>query len=148
LSDRLLTKPPKKDHLLGLIPHYVDKASEWIHQFMSNHPKQVLLIDVERPAKQVIEDIGRCRMIASSSLHGIIVADAFHIPNVWLEISTDVAGGGFKFYDYNSSIRADQKAIRCRDLKDIASIGRLAVLSNGVRLLHRYANNNGLSWAS
>jgi pyruvyltransferase len=57
----------------------------------------------------VIRDLMSCRAIASSSLHGLILADAYGLPNAWLD--SDAGGGGsrpgggeFKFYDYFASV--------------------------------------------
>jgi pyruvyltransferase len=50
-----------------------------------------------------------CRKIASSSLHGLILADAYGIPNAWIEAGKELGGsrpkgGEYKFYDYFISV--------------------------------------------
>jgi len=71
-------------------------------------------------------DILSCEKILSSSLHGIILADAYGIPSAWLS-STTPKGLEFKFYDYFLSVNKIQKAqsfdfsppiILCKDLED------------------------------
>lgn len=56
---------------------------------------------------QVIRQIGRCRKIVSSSLHGIILADAFGIPRR-TEMAASMAspweGQSYKFRDYAGSV--------------------------------------------
>jgi hypothetical protein len=58
---------------------------------------------------KVISEIGRCRKVVSSSLHGIILADAFGIPRR-IEIPPmslthpQREGGLFKWLDYSSSL--------------------------------------------
>lgn len=47
----------------------------------------------------VLEEIHSCKRIISSSLHGLIIADAFGIPNAWLA-SGSPRGLEFKFWDY------------------------------------------------
>jgi hypothetical protein len=67
----------------------------------------VLPIDVGAPVAEVLARIARCRYILSSSLHGLIVADALGIPNGWLWLDTGrerTAGlTAFKVQDYHSA---------------------------------------------
>lgn len=55
-----------------------------------------------------LTDILSCEKIVSSSLHGIILADAYGIPSAWLS-STTPKGLEFKFYDYFISVNKVQK---------------------------------------
>lgn len=65
----------------------------------------VKLIDFARgDIEAVIRDMLSCRKILSSSLHGLIVADAYGIPNAWLASGTP-RGGEFKFHDYFASVK-------------------------------------------
>ncbi len=40
--------------------------------------------------------------MVSSSLHGLVFAEAFDIPNLWIELSDKVIGNGFEFHDWFS----------------------------------------------
>jgi pyruvyltransferase len=78
------------DHVGGdvcVIPHYVDKGL-------------VNGIDPFSPWKTIVDAMAKCDLVISSSLHGIVVAEAYGIPAVWAEFSDNVAGEGFKFRDY------------------------------------------------
>jgi len=100
-----------RDYRLGIVPHYVDKADPVLDQ-LRDHP-EVKIIDVEGGVYRVIDEINRCENVVSSSLHGLIVADAYGIPSAWITISDKVLGGGFKFNDYLASVgRAEMKSLR------------------------------------
>lgn len=93
----------KIKYKLGLIPHYVDKENLWLKNGFEN--QNIIIIDVqEKNPLNVVNKILSCEKIASSSLHGIIVADAYNIPSLWIEFSNKVAGNGFKFLDYFQSV--------------------------------------------
>ena len=57
-------------------------------------------ISVSIDAMETLRAIGECEMIASSSLHGLIVADALGIPNWRVSFARELKGGDFKFRDY------------------------------------------------
>ncbi len=91
----------KKKYDLGIVPHYVDKSSE----YLTDLPNSATVIDVQNPNPlQVLNQMLECKAIASSSMHGLIVADAYQIPTLWLQFSDKVVGKAFKFHDYYESI--------------------------------------------
>jgi pyruvyltransferase len=100
----------KKQYKLGIIPHYTDKNNKWLKQF--NNLEDVKVIDVQnKDTVHFINDILSCEKIASSSLHGIITADAYGVPSTWIEFADLV--DGFKFLDYFLSVqRSDTKPLR------------------------------------
>lgn len=51
----------------------------------------------------LIADAARCERIVSSSLHGLVLADALGIVNMWDPYHASDAGAGFKFRDYASA---------------------------------------------
>ncbi|MEA3315129.1 MAG: polysaccharide pyruvyl transferase family protein [Campylobacterota bacterium] len=98
-----------KKYNLGIIPHYIDKNNEWLKSF--NLSSKVKIIDIQNnDSKAFIDSVLECKKIASSSLHGIIIADSYYIPSLWIEFSDKVYGDGFKFYDYFLSVKKDIKS--------------------------------------
>jgi pyruvyltransferase len=92
-----LTNPPK--YRIGIVPHYQDYAK--IKQKYGDSIYHV--IDVVNPNPLVVlDEILSCGKIISSSLHGIIVAQAYDIPASWFAISK-LHGDGSKFEDYFAS---------------------------------------------
>ena len=96
---------------LGIIPH----CFEWDEEFFRQARRwdDVRVIDICGGIEEVIEQIVACDRIVSSSLHGIICADAYGVPSLWLHASDKPTGDGFKFRDYFSSVgRPDTQPIR------------------------------------
>lgn len=93
---------PKAKHGVGFFPHYVDLARAHIY-----FPKGVKIIDPLQPWRDVIKDVLACDRIYSTALHGLIVADAYGIPNQWVEVDGKVGGDRLKFRDYLSSVGRD-----------------------------------------
>lgn len=92
----------EKKFKLGVIPHYVDKDSEYLNNLQL---EDVLIIDIKNKNHfEFIDQVLSCEKIVSSSLHGIIIADAYKIPSIWIEFSDKVKGNGFKFFDYFESV--------------------------------------------
>lgn len=58
---------------------------------------------------EIIDQVCECEAILSSSLHGLIIAEAYHVPNVWIEFGKPLIGGHFKFHDFFLSIHRDRE---------------------------------------
>lgn len=110
LARHLLPQEPAKKYRLGLLPHYADRDLPQLAQLAAQHPDDVLFIDATRPALEVFHHIAQCEGIFSSSLHGLIVADAFQIPSAW-KACEQVLGGGFKFADHFAAVDSPRQAV-------------------------------------
>ena len=98
----LVARPVERRYKLGIVPHFVD-ADDPIIASVAKTSGEIAVIDVCGPTLEVIEQIGQCEHILSSSLHGLIVADSLGIPGEWIELNhgpEKVEGHGFKFRDY------------------------------------------------
>lgn len=93
LASRIWTKEPAR-YDIGVVRHYVD------HE---DYPFADIVIDATEPAEEVIKKISSCRVIMSSSLHGIIVADSYGIPNMRIA-RDDVITGDWKWMDHKSAL--------------------------------------------
>ena len=92
----------KKSYKMGIIPHYVDKDFAIVRNYI-NKP-EVKFIDVFAPMENFVSDIKSCDFTISSSLHGVIISQAYGIPSVWVKFSNNIGGGNFKFNDYYLSL--------------------------------------------
>jgi pyruvyltransferase len=88
-----------KKFKVGVIPHYTDRDHPWI-QALNNNP-EVLVIDVYSDVTIFVQNVLSCDSILSSSLHGLICADAYGVPNQRIILFENPRiGGNFKFDDY------------------------------------------------
>ena len=92
-------KEPKYKY--GLIPHYADENEIQVETLKE---KGVKIIDICGGLEKFIEDIMDVEFILSSSLHGLIAADAWGIPNARVIIKGTLYGVHFKFIDYCLSV--------------------------------------------
>lgn len=75
---------------------------------MDTSAKEYKIIDLTtNDVEGIITEICSCKKILSTSLHGIIVAQAYNIPALWIK-KNDIGTDGFKFYDYFSSVGITQ----------------------------------------
>jgi hypothetical protein len=105
LCDHVFPRPSKMQHAWGIVPHFSDFGSPLIQRIVASTPGAVL-IDVREPdIAKVVRLIAACERIASTSLHGLIVADAFAIPNIRIMAGRIHGSPDWKFSDYFGSIR-------------------------------------------
>ncbi len=92
---------------LGVIPHFSDITL--VEKYKAIIPEKFSLRIIHPSTGDpltVVKEIGQCRRIVTSSLHGMIVADAFGIPRkVEYSPTLNKDGGDFKFRDYSASIQ-------------------------------------------
>ncbi|ESU22180.1 xanthan biosynthesis pyruvyl transferase GumL [Flavobacterium enshiense DK69] len=97
-----LQKKVEKKYKIGIIPHYIN-YEEVLASFGNDDRIKIIDLmtdDVERTISEILE----CENIISSSLHGVIVSQAYSIPSLWVKFSEKLAGDNVKFYDYFESV--------------------------------------------
>ena len=95
-----------KKYKWGLIVHHSQYEKKWIKKLLNN--SNVLFIDIkDQDLRSIMLKINQCEYIASTSLHGLIIADSYNIPNFWLWDDNLHRGGEWKFMDYMLSVKRD-----------------------------------------
>ena len=103
LFNRLHQPPSVKKYKYGIVPHYTDEASSTIKRIL-DATKHSILIPVDNDPLLTLKMIVDCECILSSSLHGLVAADSFKIPNYKCAFLGNLDGGSYKFDDYCSGI--------------------------------------------
>ena len=109
-------KNARKKYRIGFIPHYVDEDKEELVKFTNDYSVKIIHMSGYKGWKTVIDQILSCEYIVSSSLHGLIIAEAYHIPNLWGEFREPLVGDisrRFKFHDFFQSIGLDREKPYC-----------------------------------
>ncbi|WP_127112087.1 polysaccharide pyruvyl transferase family protein [Shimia sediminis] len=131
LLARAVREPAKaKQFSLGVVPHHSDLEASAFQALVDRIPNAKLLnICTEDP--EFLVQLSTCDMIASSSLHGLIFADAYNIPSVWLEETPVHYGKGFKFFDHFSAVdRPDVSPVKPAELTSLEQIAEIANLAD------------------
>lgn len=92
---------------IGIVPH---KSNYDKYKNKINLTKYYLINPTDK-WENVINYLCSCKAIISSSLHGLICADAYNIPNIWLD-EYKLIEGDFKFKDYFASQKRDYIKIK------------------------------------
>jgi len=112
-------------YTLGIVPHYVDQNHPALRALSERYPTEIKVIDVRDGVEQIVGQIAECEQIISSSLHGLIAADALCKRNKWILISSRVLGGQFKFRDYFSGFAPETPPRHATILKGDESLSEL-----------------------
>lgn len=105
---------------VGVCPHFIHKP-----HFLEiiNKDDGLIIIDVQKDMESVVSEIASSSVCISTSLHGLIIAQAYNIPWVWLEIEDqNLFGNDFKFKDFFSTLREEQVThikVKIEDVKDL-----------------------------
>lgn len=123
----IYSPPVKKTHKTGLILHYTHETAAL------NVSDEIKRIGIRRLGYDQIEnflsELISCERIISTSLHGVIIAQAYGIPACLATVSDSrqqIHGDGIKFRDYYASIGIDDvpKAV---DLSTFTEINEISL---------------------
>lgn len=94
---------------LGLILHYIHEDGS-VRAGSSTKEISIRRVGFEQ-IEAFLDEMLSCKRIISTSLHGVILANAFGIPVLWGTVSdsgADIHGDGIKFKDYFNTIGIDE----------------------------------------
>ncbi len=100
LTAEAIGEVPEREERIGLILHHAQLGDARVQDALAREPR-LHYIDVQGAADVVCREIATCAHVISSSLHGLIVADSFGIPNTWLD---PMDHARMKYYDYAAAI--------------------------------------------
>lgn len=107
----------------GIVPHYTDIEEVEVKYREQELRGEVRIIDPRLPIEQFIDEISACGYIYSSSLHGLIIADAYGVSNERIVFGDKLIGGDFKFNDYELS----QEFITSKTMEQLVEALKLGV---------------------
>lgn len=110
-----------KRYALAIVPHYIDYADG----VKFAHETSAELVPVSEPIETFIQRIAAAERVCSSSLHGLICAEALGIPAFWIRFSDGLIGGNFKFRDYLAGTGRLWKTAVPVDLRREASVAKV-----------------------
>ncbi|MFI5299283.1 MAG: polysaccharide pyruvyl transferase family protein [Polyangiales bacterium] len=124
LLPQLVTNDVAKKYRVGVCPHFSRRAA-----FQSVVTEsQFKLLNAEAPFAEAVTELLQCEVVLASSLHGVIVAEAYGIPALWVQ--TGVRGPErFKFDDYFASTDREAECARLEHSSQIAALAEQAARS-------------------
>lgn len=96
----------EKEYEVSYLPHWVDLDLLRANPKIANNYN---IIDIRSGVHNVLSEIRKSKRVISSSLHGLIVPEAFGIPSYFIRVSSRVTGKYFKFEDYYNSTNREVK---------------------------------------
>ena len=98
--------PIKSEQGIVICPHYQH------YKKFKIFTRDFTLINVEDDVEKIIDLLANASAVISTSLHGLIIAQAYSIPWVWLRIiDNPLKGDDFKFEDFFSTLDRDKVTI-------------------------------------
>lgn len=133
-----LIYPPsnQKSNQIGIVHHFIDCDTPLVSRLRSD-PRFLIINPLDPPA-EVARQISSCPFVLSSSLHGLIFADSYHIPNAHITFSDQVMGGEYKFTDYDSAFNRKHLDADPDKITDFNYLAQLATEYQPIKNLKKH----------
>ncbi|MBX3427571.1 MAG: hypothetical protein KF688_17965 [Pirellulales bacterium] len=103
LAPRLMTQQPALDKTLAVVPRRDEQDDPRLKAFALRYAQEIVLVNVEADVEKVLTLLARAEYVLSSSLDGLIAAEALGKPTRRLLLSELSPVDDFKFRDYYSA---------------------------------------------
>lgn len=94
-------------HVISLIPNegtLREKKDSLVKDILKKHDCRIINMSCYSDWKEVIDLICESKLVISESLHGLIVAETYGVPSIWVEFIEHPVDWNFKFLDFYESI--------------------------------------------
>lgn len=119
----------EKKYKVGLIPHFSNINHDIIKEMSKKEGVKIINLSKYNKWTDIIDEILSCEIIVSESLHGLILAGAYELPNIWINIEDNPRKnkGYFKYHDFFLSLGKDRLApLSLKLLKNVKDIEMIA----------------------
>jgi succinoglycan biosynthesis protein ExoV len=129
--------PPRTDQDTGFMPHF-ESASRGAWEEASELAG-VTMIDPREDPLSVIAAIGKCRVLMSEALHGIIVADALRVPWIALQPLAPIHRAKWTDWAESLDLAIEFSTLRPSSALEHAHLTPVSRFHKGRRLLRQEA---------
>ena len=95
-----------------LVPHGHHRATPALARMIQQAGDALRVVNVHQRAAPALRQIAAGSVVLTTSLHGLVTADAFGIPAVWTTLEPALDGGDFKFRDYEAAVTPGRTRFR------------------------------------
>ncbi len=118
LLPRIFEGKPQIPGKVSIIPHVTHQG-----YFINYSDAGVNFINARGSVSSVVDEISSSQVVLSSSLHGIIVAEAYGVPWVWINvIDKPLWGHSFKFEDFFSTLKREMVSEHNAAAEDLSNL--------------------------
>lgn len=132
---------------IAVVPHYVHRSGDAIRTVVAEIGAAAEVVDVRRSPRAVVNAIASCDYVVSTSLHGVIVADALGIPALWALPEPVIGGADFKFRDHESVVLpSGGRRVELEDIRSADDVRRWAKAADADRVANAQRDLRAAGW--
>jgi hypothetical protein len=126
LVARHVRRLPRRTSIVA-VPHGHHRGHAGLAALLGSEPGRARSVNVHQGAGAAVREISSGEAVLTTSLHGLITADAYGIPAVWTVLDPGLTGGDFKFRDYEAAVTPGRsRFVGFDDLKTLDDVQRQA----------------------